>query len=232
MRTFAPIGLPVPAPPADPALGRLGPVLARFPLSAVRTLTVESGSPTEPTGSACEGALERGAQRVDQMVDEGATSLVVEARSGHRRALAVLAALLDLEPIAAVGTAVDPHWAARMVAVRDLLPSLRPHARDPVLLLAAASDPALAELAGILAQAAVRRTPVLLDVTAPVAAAALLADLLAPSAAQWWLAATTPVAPAAVAALARLDLAPLLDLGVTRRGGALALALLRAAADG
>ena len=213
---------PVPACdplPADPALGRLGPALARFPLHAVHLVHVEQA-----------GSLQDGIELVDRSVDGGTGAFVVESQIDDVPALAVLAVLLHLEPIAAVGTAAQPGWAERLVAVRDRLPALLPYAGDPVALLAASGDGGLARLTGLLAQAAVRRTPVLLGGSTPVVAAALLADRLAPGAAGWWIAAEAPSSPAATAGLDRLGLDPLLDLRVAGRGGELALALLRAAA--
>ena len=215
---FDPVPLPAPGP-VDPRLGRLGPALARFPLQSVQLVHM--------TG---DGSLQEGVKLVDSFVDGGASAFVVESGLDDVPALAVLAALLNLEPIAAVGTATQPRWAERLVAVRELLPTLRPHATDPDELLTATKDSALAQLTGMLAQAAVRRTPVLLDGSAPVVAAALLADRLAPGAAGWWIAAETPTSPAAAAGLARLGLDPLLDLQVAGRGAQLTLAVLRAAA--
>lgn len=216
--TFDPVTAPSPVD-ADPALGRLGPPLARFPLHAVHLVHVDHGS-----------SLQDGIDLVDRSVDGGTAGFVVESALDDVPALAVLAVLLHLEPIAAVGTAAQPRWAERLVAVRDRLPALREHATDPGGLLAASGDAGLAELTGLLAQAAVRRTPVLLGGSVPVVAAALLADRLAPGAAGWWIAAETPTGPAATAGLARLGLDPLLDLQVTGRGAQLALAVLRAAA--
>ena len=213
---------PVPPPgpvQLDPLLGRLGEALARFPLHAVQVVLVVG-----------DGSLLEGVELVDRSVDGGTGAFVIESQGEDVAALAVLAALLNLEPIAAVGTAAQPRWAERLVAVRELLPLLRPHAVDPGGLLTATKDDGLAQLTGLLAQAAVRRTPVLLDGSTPVVAAALLADRLAPGAAGWWIAAEAPTSPAAALGLARLGLDPLLDLRVAERGAQLTLAVLRAAA--
>jgi nicotinate-nucleotide--dimethylbenzimidazole phosphoribosyltransferase len=89
----------------------------------------------------------------------------------------------------------------------------------------------LAAMAGFLAQAAVRRTPVLLDGVV-VAAAALVADELAPGARAWWQAGHRSTEPAHALALQRLDLEPILDLGMRLgegSGAAVALPVLRAA---
>lgn len=216
--SFAPVTAPEPGS-VDPMLGRLGPALALLPLQAVHLVTVETG-----------GGLLEGIELVDRSVDGGAAAFAVESLLDDVPALAVLAALLNLEPIAALGTASQPRWAERLVALRALLPALRAHVQDPAGLLDAAGDGALAALTGVLAQAAVRRTPVLFGGSPSMVAAAVLADRLAPGAAAWWLAAEAPLFPAATMGLAHLGLEPLLDLRVARRGVPLALAVLRAAA--
>ena len=86
-------------------------------------------------------------------------------------------------------------------------------------------------MAGFLAQAAVRRTPVLLDGVV-VTAAALVADRLAPGAKAWWQAGHLSTEPAHAVALQRLQLTPILDLGMRLgegSGAAVALPVLRAA---
>ena len=206
----------------DLRLGRLGPALARFPLHAVHQLQV-TDDPTVPTG------LPAGIALVDRAVDGGAAAFTVEALLDDVPALAVLAVVLNLEPITALGTAPHPQWTERLVAVRSLLPALRPQVADPAALLVAAASDGLAQLVGVLAQAAVRRTPVLLAGSAPVVAAAVLANRLAPGAAAWWIAAETTATPASTAGLNLLALEPLLDLRVADRGVHLALAVLRAA---
>ncbi len=109
--------------------------------------------------------------------------------------LVVLAALLDLEPVQAVGTATGPSWAGQVTGVRDGLRTARLHLADPEQLLTALGSAPLAVLTGVLAQAAVRRTPVVLDGSAVTAAAAVLADRLAPGAARWSLAGQVPPSP-------------------------------------
>ena len=86
-------------------------------------------------------------------------------------------------------------------------------------------------MAGFLAQAAVRRTPVILDGVV-VTAAALVANDLAPGAVSWWVAGHKSPEPAHALALRRLDLEPLLDLGLRLgegSGATLALPLVRSA---
>jgi len=200
--------------PMDPRLGRLRPALAwladvqgawppRRP-SAPRSVVDEPGS------------LREGIAAADAAADSGADLLVLASRSSVVPGIIAAAALLDLEPVRAVGTAAGAtaDWAAQIVGVRSGLRACRPHLGDPHALLDAIASPVLSRLTGLLAQAAVRRTPVLLDGSALTAGAALLAERLAPGARAWWLAGHAPVAPAAALALSDLGLTPLLDLGL------------------
>ena len=86
-------------------------------------------------------------------------------------------------------------------------------------------------MSGFLLQAAVRRTPVLLDGVVS-GAAALVAHRIAFLARGWWLAGHCSTEPAHRRALDRLQLVPILDLGLRLgegTGALLALPLLRAA---
>ena len=150
--------------------------------------------------------------------------------------LVAATALLGLEPARAVALD-DPSWAALTAGVRDGRRRVRLLETEPLTLLAELGDPLVAGLAGLLAQAAVRRTPVLLDGSAPVLAAALVAERLAPGAPAWWLAGAVPTTPAGAKALAVLGTTGLLDLGLPGAQGAeLALQVLvsavRLVADG
>ena len=226
-----PVDVPEPVRGADPSLGRLGPPLERLaalqgawppaPPRSVRSLVVD-----EP------GTVEDGVAAADAAADAGVDLLVLGAGGDPVPGRVVAAALLDLEPVQAVGTATGGDWAARTVGVRDGLRACRGLLGDPVRLLAAAGGPTLPRLAGLLAQSAVRRTPVLLDGSALLTGAALVAERLAPGASAWWLAGQAPVSPAARAALADLHLEPLLDLGLERpEGAAVALAVLQQALE-
>lgn len=169
------------------------------------------------------GGYAAGRREADALADSGVDLLTVDgagdgAGEGDTApALAVLCALLDVEPVLAVGPARDPGWAARLVAVRDGLLALRPHVGDPQRLL---RDPDLGRLAGLLAGSALRRTPVILGPSVPVAAAALVAERIAPGARWWWLAGVAPTERAAQLAHAELALEPLLELGLTEPCGA------------
>jgi nicotinate-nucleotide--dimethylbenzimidazole phosphoribosyltransferase len=107
----------------------------------------------------------------------------------------------------------DAGWMRKAAAVRDALRRAKPGAHDPLTLLRVAGGADLAVLTGFCLQAAVRRTPVLLDGLV-VGAAAMLADAQAPGARQWWLAAQRSPEPAMAIVLDRLELTPLVDLGI------------------
>ena len=181
-------------------------------------------------------AIAAGRTIADQEVDAGADLLIAgDMGIGNTTpATTLVAALTATEPVAVVGrgTGVDDEgWARKTAAIRDALFRARQVKADPVALLAVCGGADLAAMAGFLAQAAVRRTPVLLDGVV-VTAAALVADRLAPGAKSWWQAAHLSTEPAHAVALQRLQLTPILDLGMRLgegSGAAVALPVLRAA---
>jgi nicotinate-nucleotide--dimethylbenzimidazole phosphoribosyltransferase len=181
-------------------------------------------------------AIAAGRTIADQEVDAGADLLIAgDMGIGNTTpATTLVAALTATEPVAVVGrgTGVDDEgWARKTAAIRDALFRARQVKADPVALLAVCGGADLAAIAGFLAQAALRRTPVLLDGVV-VTAAALVADRLAPGAKSWWQAAHLSTEPAHAVALQRLQLTPILDLGMRLgegSGAAVALPVLRAA---
>jgi nicotinate-nucleotide--dimethylbenzimidazole phosphoribosyltransferase len=166
------------------------------------------------------GTRADGQREADQLADGGCDLLVVGAAGDQVAGLVVLAALLDLEPVQAVGTSTGDDWVRLTTGVRDGLRGARMHVGDPDGMLKAVGSGALARLTGLLAQSAVRRTPVVLDGAPVTAAAAVLAERVAPGAPAWWLAGQVPPAPAARLGLADLGLTGLLDLGLGRPEGA------------
>jgi nicotinate-nucleotide--dimethylbenzimidazole phosphoribosyltransferase len=125
----------------------------------------------------------------------------------------------------------DAGWARKTAAIRDALYRASSVTSDPVALLRVCGGADLAAMTGFVAQAAARRTPVLLDGVV-VTAAALVADRLAPGARLWWQAGHRSTEPAHALALKRLDLEPIVDLGMRLgegTGAAVALSVLRAA---
>jgi nicotinate-nucleotide--dimethylbenzimidazole phosphoribosyltransferase len=214
--------VPAPAILPDPpvGLGRLGVALSWL------ARTQGSWPPRRPRSrrdlELVEGSgLTDGRAEADGLADAGVDLLVLDGPAPSAAALTALAAMLDVEPVLAVGTRNGPGWAALVVAVRDGLPAARAALVEPERLVA---DPLLGRAAGLLAQCAVRRTPVILGPSVTLAAAALGAERLAPGARRWWFAACEPPSQAARLAYAELALDPVLDLGLTVPGGA-ALAL-------
>jgi nicotinate-nucleotide--dimethylbenzimidazole phosphoribosyltransferase len=177
-----------------------------------------------------ERAFAAGRDLVDAEVDGGADLLVPGSLgAGATTVAAVLvSAVTGAEPVAVVGRGSgidDQGWMRKAAAVRDALRRARPHARDPLALLRVAGGTDLAALAGVLVQAAVRRTPVLLDGLV-VGAAALVADALAPGAKDWWLVAQRSPEPAMALVTTHLVLPPLLDLRIRAGDGTGALTVL------
>lgn len=228
---MTPVDGPALLPGVPPVLGALGPALRRL---AELQGQWPPAAPAHPRVLVlpADPSREAGTAAADAAADEGVDLLVAEGAGDPAPALAVLAVLLDVEPVTAVGTAGGPGWAAQLGAVRSALPRLRPLVGDPVALLSAAGDPGLAFLTGAVEQAARRRTPVLLGSAPAAVAAALVADRLGPGTARWLLPGSSSASPAAQRALTALGAAPVLDLRLPGPGGAvLADAVLRTALD-
>lgn len=170
--------------------------------------------------------FDAGRAEADRLVDAGADLVVLDAPGSSAGTLAALALLLDLEPVAVVGTEDSDGWRDQVVAVRSLARSARPLMGETVELLEHLDDPALARVAGLLAQLADRRTPVLCGGGTTTAAGALLASRIAPT--TWWLAGSLPVLPTAAKAWRSLEIEPLLDLGLTDGSADVAVAVVRA----
>ena len=166
------------------------------------------------------GELSDGVRRGDELADGGCDLLVAGADLDSVPGLVVLAAVLRLEPVKAVGTAAGPDWAAQTTGVRDGLRVAGLRAAEPARLLEVVGCAALTVLTGVLAQSAVRRTPVLLDGSPVTVAAAVLAGRMARGSGAWFLPGQVPPAPAARAGLSELGRPGLLDLGLALPYGA------------
>jgi len=181
-------------------------------------------------------AIAAGRAIADEEVDSGADLLIAgEMGIGNTTvATTLVAALTGSEPVAVVGrgTGIDDEgWRRKTAAIRDALFRARDVRADPVALLAVCGGADIAAMAGFLAQAAMRRTPVLLDGVV-VTAAAVVANEMARGARDWWQAGHLSTEPAHRIALQRLQLIPILDLGMRLgegSGAAVALPVLRAA---
>jgi NaMN:DMB phosphoribosyltransferase len=201
---------------APPELGLLGESLAwlagaqgSWPPHAPqlpRRLDVVTGS-----------GLAAGRTEADAIADAGVDLLVLEASGAQVPAVIVICALLDIEPLKALGTSTAPGWGDDLVAVRNGLRQARDVVGDPEQL---AADVVVGRVAGLLAQCVVRRTPVVLGGSAVVAAGALVAERLEPAGRHWWLQGATGTSPAARLAFPEVGLEPLLDLRMTVPGGA------------
>lgn len=173
---------------------------------------------------------DEGVATADRLVDEGADLVLVRGGGDRGPALTLLAVLLHLEPVTAVGTSSTPGWSGLVATVRDGLRASRPHLGDPEPLVASIAAHEVAGLAGLVAQAAVRRTPVLLSGAPDAIAAAVLAERVGPGVRAWLLSGCSAPQGAGATGLGELELQPLLDLRLAAPEGAdLALDLLRSA---
>ena len=175
--------------------------------------------------------LAAGRAEADRLVDEGADLVVLDAEGRSAAALVVLAVLLDLDPVTAVGTAPDEGWRELVLEVRSGARAARAHVGDPEALLAHVGDGALGRAAGLLERLAERRTAVLVGGGTTAAAAALAASRLAPAAKERWLPGSVPAHPPAAQAWRSLGLTPLLDLGLEGGSGEVAAAVVRVALE-
>lgn len=168
-------------------------------------------------------AFEAGISLADEQADAG-TDLLLLAQRGRGNstpAAAIVGVLGSSDPATVTGRGLgidDATWMQKAALVRDLMRSGRTWLGDPIGLLAAIAAPGSAFACGVLLQSAVRRTPVIID-GFPVAAAALVAHRLDFRAPRWWFAADCSAEPAHRMALERLDLTPLLELGIAREDG-------------
>jgi nicotinate-nucleotide--dimethylbenzimidazole phosphoribosyltransferase len=189
------------------------------------------------TAAQCADAMVLGGAIADEEIDAGADLLLVGniGIASTTVAGAIISVLTSAEPIKVTGRGGsridDDAWMRKVSAIRDARLRGWPARSEPQQLLAAIGGPDLAAITGLLLRAATRRTPVILDGIVA-AAAAVVAAAEQPRAARWWLAAQRTAEPAQPLALARLDLTPVLDLGLASGDGSaglLAFGLLRAA---
>jgi nicotinate-nucleotide--dimethylbenzimidazole phosphoribosyltransferase len=183
-----------------------------------------------------EEAFVAGMTVADEEVDGGADLLIPgDMGIGNTTPAATITAILTATDIASVvgrGTGIDDQaWMRKAVAIRDSARRGRPLIADLIALLAECGGADLAATAGFIVQGAVRRTPVLLDGVVS-AAAALVAQRISMRTTRWYLASHRSSEPAQKFALDRLQLEPLIDLGLRLgegSGALIALPLLRAA---
>ncbi len=174
-----------------------------------------------------EGYVDATLAAVDRVVDGGADAIVLCDPTEPSIATRAAAGLLTNADAAAVSGHDGDHdsWMVCAGAIRDQMRHARPLRGTPLEMLAALADDDVGPLAIALVGAAARRVPVLLDGTTSLTAA-LVAMRLAHRGRGWWFASHRPDDPAAGMALGRLDLEPLVGLGL-RRGGVGSLLVLR-----
>jgi nicotinate-nucleotide--dimethylbenzimidazole phosphoribosyltransferase len=181
-------------------------------------------------------ALEAGIAVAIETIDGGADVLATgDMGIGNTTASSAIVAALSGRPVAEVtgrGTGVDDVGLARKVALIERALELhRPDPGDGLDVLSKVGGFEIGGLAGVIIGAASRRVPVVVDGFIS-GAAALLACALAPAARPYLIAAHRSVERGHQTIFARLDLAPLLDLGMRLgegTGAALAIALCQAA---
>jgi nicotinate-nucleotide--dimethylbenzimidazole phosphoribosyltransferase len=181
-------------------------------------------------------AIDAGRSVATGLIDGGVDILAVgEMGIGNTTSASALAAVLTGRPPSEVtgrGTGLDEVAVAHKVAVIErALDRLRPDAKDPLGVLAAAGGLEIAALVGAILAAAEARIPVVLDgfITG---SAALVAAAIAPALAPRLIASHVSAEPGHRIVLERLGLRPLLDLDLRLgegSGAALALPLIRAA---
>ncbi|BDI31708.1 nicotinate-nucleotide--dimethylbenzimidazole phosphoribosyltransferase [Capsulimonas corticalis] len=148
-------------------------------------------------------------------------------------AAALSAALTGLAPAELIGrgTGVDDAGLARKLAAIETGLARLPKTSDPLEILSAIGGLEIAAMAGVALAAARRRVPVLLDGFISTTAG-LLAAAIAPAAREYLLASHRSPEPGHTLLLRRLELTPLLDLGMRLgegSGAALAVPLIQSA---
>jgi len=184
-----------------------------------------------------KAAVEVGIEVASDLVAQGNRLLVTGdmgiANTTASAALISVFTGLRVAEVTGRGTGIDDAMLARKISVVET--GIRINAagaQSPLAALAGVGGLEHAGVVGFLLAAAALRTPVILDGVIA-CSAALVARSLAPDAAHYWVAGHRSVEPGATAALARLDLVPLVDLGMRLgegTGAALAVPLVQAAA--
>lgn len=191
------------------------------------------------TAEETQRAYDAGRALADEEIDSGADILLLgDLGIGNTTpAAALIGALTGSEAAAVVGRGTgidDPTWMRKCAVVRDALRKVAtdPTAlKDPLRLLAIAGGADFAAGAGLLVQAAARRTPVILDGVIS-GACALVAARIDPGVTAWQLAGHRSAEPGHARALSHLGLVPVVDYGMRLgegTGAALALPMLQAA---
>ena len=182
-------------------------------------------------------AFQAGQAVADEAVDSGAQLIVLGdmgiANTTPASALVALLTRSEVIDVVGRGSGIDDEaWMRKAAAIRDTVFRAKPRLAEPIDLLAAATGPDIAAMAGCVTQAAVRRTPVVLDGLVS-SSAALVAQRISFRAPRWFVAGHRSSEPAHALALDRLGLTPLLDVSARLgegTGALLAVPLVQAAA--
>lgn len=187
-------------------------------MAKIRKGTRDMTAEMAMTRGEAEAAIEAGITVADQLIDEGATILLTGDMgiANTTASAALISAFCDRDPgmVTGYGTGIDTATHARKIEViKSALALHKPSNDDPVGVLAAVGGLEHAAIAGFILGAAARRVPILLDGVIA-AAGALAAQALAPECREAMVAGHRSVEPGATVALGKLDLAPLLELGM------------------
>ncbi|WP_117212493.1 nicotinate-nucleotide--dimethylbenzimidazole phosphoribosyltransferase [Allorhizocola rhizosphaerae] len=182
-------------------------------------------------------AIEAGITVANQMVDSGARILLTGDMgiANTTASAALISVFTERDPgvVTGYGTGIDAATHVRKIGViKSALALHAPDPADPIGVLSAVGGLEHAALAGFIIGGAARRVPILLDGVISMAAA-LAAVALAPPCREALIAGHRSVEPGATVALGKLDLAPLLELGMRLgegTGAVLAYPLVAAAA--
>ncbi|MCS6882037.1 MAG: nicotinate-nucleotide--dimethylbenzimidazole phosphoribosyltransferase [Oscillochloridaceae bacterium] len=181
-------------------------------------------------------AVETGIAVVEEMIAAGVDVVATgDMGIGNTTPSSAVVAAIAGRPVAEVtgrGTGLDDAGLARKVAVIEAALALhRPDPSDGLDVLAKVGGLEIGGLAGVIIGAAARRVPVVVDGFIS-GAAALIACTLAPAAQPYLIAGHRSVERGHQAVFGRLDLEPLLDLGLRLgegTGAVLAISLCQAA---
>jgi nicotinate-nucleotide--dimethylbenzimidazole phosphoribosyltransferase len=182
-----------------------------------------------------ERLVDEGRALATRLSNDGVELLVLgEMGIGNTTVSSALSAALLDEPSSSVcgrGTGIEDAAMRRKIGTVERALARHGAGRDPLPLLASVGGGEVAVLAGLMIGAAENRLVCLIDGVV-VGAAALVASALAPGLPDWLLAAHRSPEPAHDLILRRLDLEPLLDLGMRlgeASGALVALSVIDAA---
>lgn len=182
--------------------------------AGTRDMTVEPALTREEVTQ----AIETGITVANQMVDSGACILLTGDMgiANTTASSALISVFTDRDPgvVTGYGTGIDTATHLRKIeAIKRALVLHEPDPKDPIGVLGAIGGLEHAGLAGFIIGGAARRVPILLDGVIALSAA-LAATAIAPPAREALIAGHRSVEPGATVALGKLDLAPLLELGM------------------